>query len=59
MFALIASRIMARTKQNGAPAPEPFVWDSWDMGKPLVDLEDKEAVQRILDEEDGWYDRRP
>jgi predicted nucleic acid-binding protein len=34
------------------PEPEPFVWKSWDAGKPLVDLEDKEAVQRIFDEED-------
>jgi hypothetical protein len=29
-----------------------LVWKTYDMGLPLIDLEDKDALYRILDEEE-------
>lgn len=47
----IASELLAQafatSKSSGAPAP--LVWISRDLGRPRVDLEDKEALQRTLD----------
>ncbi len=55
----VASEVLAPgLRANGGPEPEPFLWESWDMGEPLVDLEDKDAVQRILDEQAGWHWRQ-
>jgi hypothetical protein len=39
---------LART-DDGSPT-HAFTWMSADLGTPRIDLEDKEAVQRILDE---------
>jgi hypothetical protein len=33
------------------PVPAPFEWHAADLGRPLVDLEDKEAIRRVLDED--------
>ncbi len=32
--------------------PPPFEWKTYDMGLPLIDLEDKDALYRILDEDE-------
>ena len=46
----VASELLARAVATSAdiPAPE-FAWTSAPLGPALVDLEDKEAVRRILD----------
>ena len=46
----VASELLARAVATAdhAPAPE-FVWTTAPLGPALVDLEDKEAVRRILD----------
>ena len=46
----VASELLARAVagQPDLPAPE-FVWRSDRLGPALVDLEDKEAVRRVLD----------
>jgi hypothetical protein len=37
---------------SGAPVdPPPFEWKTHNMGPPLIDLEDKDELYRILDEE--------
>jgi hypothetical protein len=52
----VASEQLARSLEDEAPAePPPFQWEGKAMGKPRIDLEDKEALWRILDAE--WYDR--
>lgn len=47
----IASELLARAVAHGAslPAP-PFEWTSGRLGAARVDLEDREAVRRALDE---------
>jgi len=46
----VASELLARAVRTApdAPAPE-FVWTSAPLGPALVELDDKEAVRRILD----------
>jgi hypothetical protein len=46
----VASELLARAvaDDRDLPAP-PFTWTSAPLGPALVDLEDKEAVRRILD----------
>lgn len=51
----MASELLAPALKEDGAAAAPFVWHRWRAGKPLVDLEDKEAVQRILDQQAGWY----
>jgi hypothetical protein len=45
----VASELLARAiaESPGAPAPE-FTWTSAPLGPALVDLEDEEAVRRLL-----------
>ena len=47
----LASELLARALAEGQPSPgnEPLVWVSQRMGA-RVDLADKDAVQRVLDE---------
>ena len=46
----VASELLARAVADREPPPAPgFVWISADLGAPLVDLEDAEAVRRVLD----------
>jgi plasmid stability protein len=46
----LASELLARALESepDAPAP-PFAWTTGKLGMPRVDLEDKEAVRRVLD----------
>ncbi len=46
----VASELLAKAVAEPAdlPAPE-FAWTSADLGAPLVDLEDPEAVRRALE----------
>lgn len=46
----LASQLLASgLRQEAKPAPSPFSWVSRDLGKPAVDLEDKEALNALLD----------
>jgi plasmid stability protein len=46
----VASELLARAvaEPAGLPAPD-FVWTSAALGPAVVDLEDKEALRRVLD----------
>jgi hypothetical protein len=46
----VASELLARaaSQEPDAPAPE-FTWTTADLGRALVDLEDAEAVRRVLE----------
>ena len=46
----IASELLARAVAEplDTPAP-PFAWRTADLGAPSVDLEDREAMRRVLD----------
>lgn len=46
----LASQLLARELHEDTPAPPPFSWVSRDLGKPAVDLEDKEALRAVLDQ---------
>jgi hypothetical protein len=46
----VATELLASALANHDPLPVPdFRWVSADLGRPLVDLEDPEAVRRALD----------
>lgn len=46
----VASELLARAIAEPTDMPAPaFEWDSAELGPSLVDLEDKEAVRRVLD----------
>lgn len=46
----LASQLLARElRQEAEPQPRPFSWVSHDLGKPAVDLEDREALNTLLD----------
>ena len=46
----VASELLARAVATAADAPAPeFTWTSAPLGPALIDLEDKEAVRRVLD----------
>lgn len=45
----VASELLARSLAEAQPhRAEPFEWISGDLGEPLVDLEDKEALRAAL-----------
>jgi len=47
----VASELIAGAlAESGRPAAAAFEWTSADLGAPRVDLEDKEALRRVLDE---------
>lgn len=46
----VASEALARAFAEGRVASPPFEWKTHDMGLPLIDLEDKDELYRILDE---------
>jgi plasmid stability protein len=47
----VASEVMASALRGGVAAPVPaFAWRSDDLGRPTVDLEDREAVWAVLDD---------
>ena len=43
----LLSAALAETERS--PGADDFSWTAADLGQPLVDLEDKEAVRRALD----------
>ena len=45
----VASEELARAFANDRPEEVAFRWVSHNMGEPLIDLEDKEALWAILD----------
>jgi plasmid stability protein len=46
----VASELLARAVGSDGDLPSPpFEWVSGDLGRPLVDIEDKEEVRRALD----------
>lgn len=46
----LASQLLARgLREDGQPKPQLFSWVSRDLGRPAVDLEDKEALNSLLD----------
>jgi plasmid stability protein len=46
----VASELLARAVATSADAPAPdFVWATAPLGPALVDIEDDEAVRRVLD----------
>ncbi len=46
----LASQLLARELREEAQPTPPFSWVSRDLGKPAVDLEDKEALRAVLDQ---------
>lgn len=48
----VASEALAVAFASPPVDPAPFEWKTYDMGLPLIDLEDKDALYRILDEEE-------
>jgi plasmid stability protein len=46
----LASQLLARgLRQEVEPQTRAFSWVSHDLGKPVVDLDDKEALNSLLD----------
>jgi hypothetical protein len=47
----LASQLLARElgEEKGKRRPRSFSWVSRDLGRPAVDLEDKEALNALLD----------
>ena len=48
----VASEVLAQSFAREPAEPPPFEWITHDMGIPLIDLEDKDALYRIFDEEE-------
>lgn len=46
----LVSELLARALADTAPPPEPWSWTARPM-RARVDLEDRDAVQRLLDEQ--------
>lgn len=46
----VASETLAHAFAFERPEPPRFEWKTHDMGLPLIDLEDKDELYRILDE---------
>lgn len=45
----VASELLAPALSEDADGSSPFEWRTADLGRPRVDLEDKEALRAILD----------
>jgi len=48
----VASEALAAALAEEPPVLPPFEWKTYDMGLPLIDLEDKDALYRIFDEKE-------
>jgi hypothetical protein len=48
----VASELLALALSGEPAASTPFEWKSYKMGEPLIDLEDKDALYRLFDEEE-------
>lgn len=55
----LASELLAQALASQPPgdAENAFAWTSDELGRPRVDLEDKEAVRRALDQQQEDADR--
>jgi hypothetical protein len=51
MGQLASERLAVALGDESPGEPPPLRWPSRHMGKPVVDLDDKEALGRLLDEE--------
>jgi hypothetical protein len=47
----VASELLAQSLDEGEMPANHFRWRSAKLGEPLVDLEDKDALQALLDED--------
>lgn len=47
----VASELLARNLADEGSAPPPFQWVARNLGRPRVDLEDKEALRALLDDQ--------
>ncbi|MGI8660851.1 MAG: hypothetical protein ACR2LH_07440 [Thermoleophilaceae bacterium] len=45
----VASEALARGLAEDEPSPAPPEWTCRDLGKPYVDIEDKDALRAVLD----------
>ena len=54
----VASELLATSLREETPESPPLEWVRKDMGPFKIDLEDKEAVWRLLDEEEFGGGRR-
>ncbi len=45
----VGSELLARALEESPENTQAFEWPSFDLGQPLVDLEDPEQVRRALD----------
>lgn len=45
----VASEALARGLAESAPVPTPPEWTSRDLGRPYVDIDDKDALNAALD----------
>ena len=51
MGQLASERLAASLGEEKSSEPPPLHWPGRPMGRPTVDLEDKEALGQVLDEE--------
>jgi hypothetical protein len=51
MGQVASERLAVALREEALPEPEPFEWPSHPMGKPRIDLTDKDALWRVLDEQ--------
>jgi hypothetical protein len=51
MGQLASERLAASLGERVSSEPPPLRWSSRHMGKPAIDLDDKQALGRLLDEE--------
>ncbi len=56
MGALASERLAGALREDPAKGPTPLAWPSRRMGAPKVDLDDKEALRRLLDRRDEGID---
>jgi hypothetical protein len=47
--ALVSQLLARELREGGERQPRPFSWVSRDLGRPAVDLEDKDALNALLD----------
>ncbi len=49
MGQLASERLAVSLANETTPEAQPFKWPTWHMGRPKVDLQDKDALWRVLD----------
>ncbi|HEY2632492.1 MAG TPA: hypothetical protein VGI26_08960 [Solirubrobacteraceae bacterium] len=51
MGQLASERLAVSLANETMPEIQPFKWPTWHMGRPKVDLQDKDGLWRVLDGE--------